>query len=295
MTLKYTSRDLIKTSGMDLYKTDALEKKLSEFLNKRASNNFNALSNQKKGISKKSSSGAVVSKKQTFNGSLDKFKRDYDKTVIIIFDVESDGPSTTHNNAFALSGTAIRVVDKRVLGRCVYHIKEEPGRYQDPDTMNFWDNHKKIYEMLHKDQIHGKIVADKMTEFINHFKNQYKILFCSDCAVYDWKWCDYIMTKYTYSNPIGYQGMDITSYASGMVKMPFDKAGEYIDKLTAQKVLNPDNIPHDHDPWNDSLQESSVIVDLIRHNYGLGVEYIKLDRSLKNRVTNENIYDWVSY
>jgi hypothetical protein len=228
-----------------------------------------------------------------------KFQDLYSGLVYIVVDVESDGCSPKYNSAFAYGGVAIRAADKKVLGRFAYNVKPREGT--KPETRcweEFWSKNRQMWDFLHNDSITEDEAALKMREFVKHF-SEYKVEFVTDCSVYDFKWVDNLLvtsngsndgkTVEVNSNPFGYTALDIYSLAAGALKVPRYKVWKVIETMKKMNVLDTDGIDHDHDPFNDALQEACLIVDLERLNFGASPLKLDCDVRFMCRPHNNNL------
>jgi len=196
------------------------------------------------------------------------FEDEYQNVVYIVIDVESDGASVAENSMFALGGAAIRVRDKAVLGRFAFNVKVSKNKEVEHRCYDeFWSKFKGTWDALHDNPASRRTVAQGIVGFAQKFKD-YNVMFASDCSVYDWKWVDNLLLEHCDTgNIFGYTAMDIYSYAAGAFKKSRKDVWKKIKQLEAAGLVNVDGIKHDHDPYNDALQEACLLVDLIRLNH----------------------------
>lgn len=204
------------------------------------------------------------------------FAKKYANDVYIVVDVESNGASVKKNSMFSIGCVAIEVVTKRVIGGFHFNVKELDGTTIETKCWNeFWSKNQKIYDSLHVNQIDESFAAHKIAEFVSKLKAAGKnVFFASDCASYDWKWFDTCLLNHIDSNPLGYTGMDIYSFAAGVFKEPRRSVWKTIKSLKGVTV-NIDNIAHDHNPFNDALSQACLLVDIMRVNESLPVAYVQ--------------------
>lgn len=201
----------------------------------------------------------------------EEFATKYGNWVLIVADVESDGPSVRANSMFALGGVAIEVATKTVLGGFSYCTKERTGATRNEDTMKFWmaPEQKPMYDALHAQQVD---MADAMTGVavwvarIKELRPDATITFASDCLPYDMKWMDTEMTEHVRPYVFGYSGFDLYSYLAGVLNAPRHKMWVVVDTLKEEGILccAADGVVHDHHPYNDALYEAVLAVDSVR-------------------------------
>lgn len=192
----------------------------------------------------------------------------YADTILLVVDVESNGPSVRQNSAFALGGVAIRVSDKRVLGGFAYNFPERAGSAPYGPTLDgFWlAKERAMYDYLHAAQVPLADAMRGIAQFVAALKAAHPaavVTFTSDCAVYDWKWVDTELSDVVPHYTLGYSAFDIPSYAAGALKVPRHKAWDALFASGAV-CLPADGVKHDHDPYNDAMYEAVLAVDTMR-------------------------------
>ena len=129
------------------------------------------------------------------------FSAKYGGAILVVIDVESDGPSVRANSMFALGGVAIRVATKTVLGGFSFAVLERPGASKNVETMKFWmaPEQKPMYDALHVGATDMARAMGMLAEWVDALRAARpgaNLMFASDCAVYDWKWIDAELTEH---------------------------------------------------------------------------------------------------
>jgi hypothetical protein len=194
----------------------------------------------------------------------------------LVIDVESDGQDVQSNSMFAVAGHIIRKSDKTVLGSFRYKIINRENSVQDEDTMEWWNskNQKDMYQTLTSGQrVDALFACNQIKQFMveaNRLDNM-ELTFASDNAVYDFRFVDTYMRQFTGNNYIGYNAMDIYSYAAAMFKCGRKCAWKHIKSLKHNNMIvrSEDNVATTHDPLDDALKQAVLLIDLMRMNEGL--------------------------
>jgi hypothetical protein len=199
-----------------------------------------------------------------------------------VVDVETDGPNVRANSMFAVGGVAIEVATKRVLGGFSFNIKERDGAVQAESTMGFWraPAQAAMYARLHEDAQPAAKAMRLLAEWLRELKVAYPLAhftFASDCLPFDMRWVDAELTEHVEPMLLGYSGLDIYSYAAGVLGVPRNKVWDCIEVRKHWGLLcrQEDRVTHDHRPYNDALHEAVLAVDLMRH--ADGVPWLPLD------------------
>jgi hypothetical protein len=200
------------------------------------------------------------------------FAQRYQHAVLLVVDVETDGPNVRANSMFAVGGVAIEVATKRVLGGFSFNIKEREGASKAESTMDFWraPAQAAMYERLHQNAKPAAMAMQEVATWLRALKAAHPLAqftFASDCLPFDMRWIDAELTEHVAPMLLGYAGLDIYSYAAGALGMPRHRAWKGIDALKRDGVLcrAADGVAHDHHPYHDALHEAVLAVDLMRH------------------------------
>lgn len=214
--------------------------------------------------------------------------------IYLVIDVETDGPSIKQNSMFAIGGIAILPFEKKILGGFAFNIPEDPDTKPSDDTMNeFWlkQEQKPMYDNLHEKQVNRDVAAKQIATFVQELKRTYpehSVMFASDCAVFDWKFIDDLLQEHVGNYVLGYSGMDIYSYISGAAKCPRNGVWKFIEKLKKDGCVWKDETVHDHNPYNDALNEAVLLADVMRWQYDM--EWMPLDIKSREIPTNSCWY-----
>lgn len=196
-------------------------------------------------------------------------------SILLVFDVETDGPDVRANSMFAFGGVAIEVATKRILGAIKYHVREREGATKAAKTMEFWSAPAQadMYAALHVDAVSEAEAAGGVAAWLSALKAEYplaRFTFASDCLPFDMRWMDAALTTHVAPFLLGYSGLDIYSYAAGAFKVPRAKAWDAIEALKKEGILGTDvGILHTHDPLDDATYEAALAVDVMRACRGL--------------------------
>ena len=199
----------------------------------------------------------------------------YQPLVLVVIDVETNGPSVRRNSLYAVGGVAIQVSTKKVLGGFWYNLEERPGTEALPATMRFWADHTDALEVIRRDLITPREMARNLASWIRDLKARLPIdtefVVTSDAAAFDMKWIDEELSEWEGPYLLGYRVMDLYSYIAGLAKVPRHRVGLLVDQLVeAGLACHPDDeVKATHCPYDDALYQAVMAVDVTRYNHHL--------------------------
>lgn len=179
-------------------------------------------------------------------------------------DVEADGrvPGLSSMLSFA---TAVFDIDKNLVGTFSrnLHLLPPPAA-AEPSTQEFWAENPEAWEEARRDPVDPADAMRDYVEFVKSFKCS--PVFVGYPAVYDFKWFDYYLIRYTGNNPFGFsRAIDMKSYIWAAMKT-------HRFTMTSKKNFPKrwfDPLPHTHVALDDAIEQGAMAINIFREVQGL--------------------------
>lgn len=181
--------------------------------------------------------------------------------IYLSVDVESDGPLPGRNSLLSLGAVAIDI-NKKIYGEFEVNIETLPGAIQDPETMAWWATQPVAWE-YHRQNVKSPELAMKLyRNFLDTLPS--RPIFMGYPATYDFMFHHWYLVAFSGKDPCGFAGMDMKSYAAGMLKTDF--------RLSAKRNYPREwfeNMPHDHRALTDARGQAIMGINMMRDNLGI--------------------------
>jgi len=155
-------------------------------------------------------------------------------------------------------------VDKNLLGTFERNLELLPDGKPHPETTLFWNDNKEAYDITRTNLVDP---AKACEDYASWLKSLPGIpIFVGYPAVFDFKWIDYYMIRFTGDNPFGFSRcIDVKSYAMPMMR----KANlTHCAKRNMPKSWF-DDLPHTHVALDDAIEQGAMFVNMHREMLGL--------------------------
>ncbi len=134
-------------------------------------------------------------------------------------DVESNGPAAGLNSMLAL-GAAAFSDDGEWITSFYSTLYPIPGSSPDPDTMKWWETQPEAWAEVTRNRLQPATVMREFTAWSESLTNFGRLTALGWSIVYDWQYVNWYLWRFVGRNPLGYDAMDIRSYASGLAAEP---------------------------------------------------------------------------
>lgn len=136
--------------------------------------------------------------------------------LYVSIDVETDGPSPGLNNMLSL-GSALFTEEEKEIGTFYKKIKPLHSTYQNSDTMKWWETQPEGWQEVNKHQEEPIEAVRAFTSWLEGFEKKYKLVAVGWPIAFDFAFVNYYCWAFAGHNPLGYAGLDIRSYAAGVI------------------------------------------------------------------------------
>lgn len=177
--------------------------------------------------------------------------------IYISTDIEADGPIPGVNSMLSLASVAFDSNGNEISS---FEINLETIGVEDPDTMDFWSKNIDAYKETRKDIVPPEIAMEKYNDWLKSLNGT--PVFTAYPLAFDYMFVAWYLMKYTGKNPFGHNGIDIRSYAMGMLNTTYKKAGKkdypiewFGDTLLTHKAI--DDARHQGVMFSNMMKENN--------------------------------------
>lgn len=201
--------------------------------------------------------------------------------IYLSVDIETDGPIPGEFSMISLGAAAFLQDGSSSTPFATFEINITPipGAKTDPKTMSWWNTQPEAWSHIHQEPIREP--ADAMQAFASwieslpgcmnsppglttpgtFFVGPTKIIFVGYPATFDhmfvyWYWVKFLGT----APPFGFQGLDLKSYASAKLNLPFPQT----TKRNMPKTWFTGSPKHTHTPLQDAIGQGVLFLNMLR-------------------------------
>lgn len=174
------------------------------------------------------------------------------------FDIETDGPSVLKNSMISL-GIVLITENSEIIDQLSVNILEREGCIQDPDTMNFWGQHKNAWDLCHVNQVTPTDAMTQVSEFWKRWQQKYKLKWMAMPVCFDWMFLKaYYTTFAPFGAPnIGYKALCGSSIREFAIKLKLINDKKY------KEIEEKFSYGAEHVAIDDAIQQGKIFVWLL--------------------------------
>lgn len=181
--------------------------------------------------------------------------------IFISTDVETNGPIPGPFSMLNFGSVALNQ-NKDILSTFEVNLTELPGASEDPDTMLFWSKNKTVWGLIRQNQKNPKEAMVDYLNWLTGLAQQGNLIFVAYPTGFDFSFIRWYLINFTGECPFDYNALDIRSYASGKLNIPFSKANK--------KNFKPEwfdcSLPHTHSGLDDALAQGIMFINMLNYN-----------------------------
>lgn len=180
--------------------------------------------------------------------------------IYVSTDVEADGPIPGPYSMLSF-GSAAFLSDKTLLGTFAANLEQLPGAAPDPRTMAWWKKHPQAWAACRKDPQPPAAVLPNYLAWVKGLPG--KPVFVAYPATYDFMFLYWYLIRFTGESPFAHRGLDIRSYAMGMLKAPFYESGkEHLPERWMERSAFA------HHALEDAIEQGKLFCNMLKENMG---------------------------
>ncbi len=178
--------------------------------------------------------------------------------IYVSTDIEADGPIPGPYSMLSI-GSAAFTVDKTPLGTFTANLEVLPEATTHPDTMAWWAKYPEAWAACRRD---ARPPDEVMADYANWLKGLAgKPVFVAWPASWDFMWVYWYLMRFTGERPFSEAAIDIRSYAMGMRRVDFRKAGK---NYLPRRWFDPQ--PHTHVALDDAVEQGALFCNMMMEN-----------------------------
>lgn len=186
--------------------------------------------------------------------------------IYISIDVETNGPIPGKYSMLSL-GAAAYLLDKTLVDTFSINFKTLPNAIEHPETMAWWLNREKTYNLTRVDQVEPKEAMSNFLEWIEDTTlvedKKYKPVCVCYPSGFDFTFIYWYFSNFLDECPFGFSALDLKSYACAVMGTPF--------KRTTKSRMPKhwfDKFEHTHIAVDDAIEQGALAINMIRNNTG---------------------------
>ena len=197
--------------------------------------------------------------------------------VYISIDVETDGPIPGPHSMLSLGAAAY--VEREGQGVLVSTFSENLLELHDaamhPATKSeFWDKNPEAWAACRKDCVTPSFALARFVQWVNRYgvEEGRKAVCVAYPAGFDWTWVYWYLIKFGFESPFGFQCLDIKSYASATLALPFRETTKKVFPAHWQSEQ-----PHTHVAVEDAVEQGALFMAMMIERSGQDREKAALE------------------
>jgi hypothetical protein len=181
-----------------------------------------------------------------------------DNNTYVSVDIESNGPIPGDNSLLSF-GAAAFSPEGKMTSTFYANLKELPDSHPDPNTMEWWGKNKEAYDATRLSlQDPGQAIG-QFVSWVNKLDGK-PVCVCYP-AGFDFTYLYWYIIHFGFKSPFSFSALDIKSYASAMLKIPYREATK---KNMPQRWFS--NKPHTHNGLDDAIEQGELFIAMLKEN-----------------------------
>lgn len=179
--------------------------------------------------------------------------------IYVSVDIEADGPVPGKFSMLSLGAAAFKK-DATLLDTFSVNLETLPDATQDPDTMQFWERNPEAWEQCHIDVKPPSIAMPEFRTWLEQLPGT--PVFVGYPATFDWQFCHWYLVIFAGGDPMGFNAIDIKTYAMAMLKKDFKKTRK---AKMPKRWFNPLK-KHNHVAVDDAVEQGEIFIKMLAEN-----------------------------
>jgi len=178
--------------------------------------------------------------------------------VYVSTDTETDGPIPGPHSMCSFASAAY-LADKRLVGTFTANLELLPGASGHPDHMAWWESHPEAWKACRVDPRPPEEVMREYVEWVESLPGH--PVFVAYPVGFDFGFVYWYLMRFVGHSPFRHHGIDIRSYAMGMLKRRYEASSwrNYPNRWF-------EDLPHTHQALDDALRQGAMFCNMLREN-----------------------------
>lgn len=186
------------------------------------------------------------------------------KLIYVSTDIEADGPCPGKFSMLSLASAAFIEGNETPISTYTVNIETLPGASTDPDTAKFWERNPEAYVATRVDTKSPEQAMGQYSDWVSNLDG--KPIFVGYPASFDSLFVFWYLHMFAGACPFGWQALDMKSYASATLGVPFTKATK---KNFPKSWFS--GLPHTHVALDDAKEQGVTFLRMLEANKRLVV------------------------
>jgi hypothetical protein len=158
-------------------------------------------------------------------------------------------------------GSAAYLADKSVVGTYSANLELLPGATSDPERMAWWADHPEAWAAC---RVNPRPPEEVMTEYVDWLEALPGTpIFVAYPVGFDFGFVYWYLMRFVGRSPFRHHGLDIRSYAMGMLKRDYQASGW---QTYPRRWF--DDLPHTHLALDDAIRQGALFCNMLMENDG---------------------------
>ena len=184
--------------------------------------------------------------------------------LFVSYDCEADGPIPGVYSMISFAGCAFTLRDGIIseFTRNLFPLEEAQ---KDPDTMNnFWSKHPQAYQETQIDQIDPDRAMQEFSAWAKSLPGGQPV-FAAYPMGFDFTFHHWYSHRFLGSDPFGFSGFDLKSYAMASLKLPYRN----LIKKNMPRSWFDRKQRHTHVALDDAREQAFTMIEAMKSNLDL--------------------------
>jgi len=178
--------------------------------------------------------------------------------IYVSVDIEADGPVPGLYSMLSLAAVAYRA-EGDPIAEFSANLETLPEAGVHPETARWWEQFPEAWAACREGTREPQVVMPEFAEWVEALPGT--AIFVGWPATWDFMWVYWYLIRYTGRRPFSEHGIDMRSYAMGMRRKDFRRAGKHY----LPRRWFPEQA-HTHVALDDAREQGALFMNMVREN-----------------------------
>ena len=178
--------------------------------------------------------------------------------VYVSTDIETDGPIPGPHSMCSFASAAF-LAGGTLVDTYATNLELLPGAAGHPKQMAWWGSHPKAWEACRRNPRPPQLVMPEYAAWVESLPGT--PIFVAYPVGFDLCFMYWYLMRFVGHSPFRHHGIDIRSYAMGMLKRSYGESGwgDYPEAWFG-------GLPHTHEALDDAIRQGTLFCNMLRGN-----------------------------